>query len=203
MQWAPATTPHAPMLLNNPEKNIMKFILINMERSFRSLFQAVAFILPCSTNLAGAAVLNVPSQYGTIKAAYDACSSGDTILVANGTYTGDNNAHLFLTKSGTSGAPIKLQAASPHGAILDGQNAFYNNTGGTWIMNNDGSTVSYTTSSNLTSTDPGFVNNANDWHLQKCSSAIDQGITLTGVTSDYDGLPRPIGAGYDIGAYER
>jgi hypothetical protein len=67
----------------------------------------------------------------------------------------------------------------------------------------NGSTVSYTTSGNITTSDPLFVNSGSDWHLQKCSPAIDAGVTLSVVTKDYDGLPRPIGAAYDMGAYER
>ena len=49
---------------------------------------------------------------------------------------------------------------------------------------------------------PQFVDPANqDYHLLASSPAIDAG-TNTGVATDYDGIPRPQGAGYDIGAYE-
>ena len=41
-----------------------------------------------------------------------------------------------------------------------------------------------------------------DFHLQPASPAIDAGAALATVTSDYDGTPRPLGAGYDIGANE-
>lgn len=51
--------------------------------------------------------------------------------------------------------------------------------------------------------DPMFVNAAaDDFHLQSNSPAIDVGVTLAEVTNDYEGSPRPQGAGYDIGAYE-
>jgi len=50
---------------------------------------------------------------------------------------------------------------------------------------------------------PLFVNPASgDFHLQPNSPAIDAGVAVTIVTDDYDGNPRPQGAGYDIGAYE-
>jgi len=44
---------------------------------------------------------------------------------------------------------------------------------------------------------------AGDFHLQAASPAVDAGIALIGVTADKDGLPRPQGARYDLGAYER
>ncbi len=48
-----------------------------------------------------------------------------------------------------------------------------------------------------------FVNpSENDYHLQKESPAIDKGETLANVPHDLDGVSRPIGSGYDIGAYE-
>jgi hypothetical protein len=50
---------------------------------------------------------------------------------------------------------------------------------------------------------PEFVNPENgNFHLQSYSPAIDAGTTLSDVTIDFEGTPRPQGAGYDIGAYE-
>jgi hypothetical protein len=49
--------------------------------------------------------------------------------------------------------------------------------------------------------DPKFVAADSDFHLQSTSPAKDAG-TDVGVTSDFDGLPRPYGTRYDIGAYE-
>jgi len=51
--------------------------------------------------------------------------------------------------------------------------------------------------------DPKLSNAASyDFSLTAGSPAIDKGVTLSGVTSDFDGTPRPQGAAYDIGAYE-
>jgi len=53
--------------------------------------------------------------------------------------------------------------------------------------------------------DPKFVNPATrDYHLQAGSPAIDNGICVSGITTDKDGVlrPQPAGGACDIGAYE-
>jgi hypothetical protein len=74
------------------------------------------------------------------------------------------------------------------------------------MWNSNGTTPSlsgYTVQSNdKRSVDPKFIANFSDLHLQSISPAIDAGKTVSTVTNDYDGNPRPQGAGYDIGAYE-
>ena len=56
---------------------------------------------------------------------------------------------------------------------------------------------------NLVETDPQFVDApAHDFHLQPTSPAIDTGTALSEVPYDFDGISRPRGAGFDIGAYE-
>lgn len=50
---------------------------------------------------------------------------------------------------------------------------------------------------------PLFVNpSIQDFHLQSGSAAIDKGLALTDVPTDKDGIRRPVGSAYDIGAYE-
>jgi hypothetical protein len=41
-----------------------------------------------------------------------------------------------------------------------------------------------------------------DYHLPFDSPAVDNGTTIAEVIQDRDGVPRPVGDGYDIGAYE-
>jgi parallel beta-helix repeat protein len=51
--------------------------------------------------------------------------------------------------------------------------------------------------------DPKFAAVAGgDFHLLSTSPAIDRGVTLSLVSTDFDGMSRPQGAAYDIGAYE-
>jgi parallel beta-helix repeat protein len=51
--------------------------------------------------------------------------------------------------------------------------------------------------------DPQFVNSsAHDFRLRAGSPAIDKGVSLSPVATDFDGLARPQGVAFDIGAYE-
>ena len=60
-----------------------------------------------------------------------------------------------------------------------------------------------TASNNLTG-DPQFVNPAaNDFRVQPSSAAVNAGVTISGVMDDFNGLLRPRGSAYDIGAYEQ
>ena len=60
-----------------------------------------------------------------------------------------------------------------------------------------------TISNNVLSSDPLFVDAAAaNFHLQAGSPAIDAGITLALVATDFDGVTRPQGLAYDIGAFE-
>ena len=68
---------------------------------------------------------------------------------------------------------------------------------------NMSATGSNTLTTNLVGTNPIFVNAAgNDFQLQSNSPAINAGITLADIVTDYAGVTRPQGAAYDIGAYE-
>jgi hypothetical protein len=66
-----------------------------------------------------------------------------------------------------------------------------------------GSPSGATFSGNLDNTDPRLMapGSAN-FRLQDGSPAIDRGLSLSEVKADFDGLSRPRGAGYDLGAFE-
>jgi hypothetical protein len=75
-------------------------------------------------------------------------------------------------------------------------NIFYQN-GGTID-----SSVRVTQSNNLI-TDPKFVNaSAGDFRVQAGSPAIDKGMAVSQVTTDFDKKPRPQGTRFTVGAYE-
>jgi hypothetical protein len=76
------------------------------------------------------------------------------------------------------------------------------NTVGTSINDGSGSTKDHNW---LTDTQgsAGFVNEAgHDYHLQSSSPLINAGTAIGAPAFDFDGIPRPQGAGYDIGAFE-
>jgi parallel beta-helix repeat protein len=57
-------------------------------------------------------------------------------------------------------------------------------------------------SNNLTA-DPKFIDGAaNNFRLQSSSPAINAGVSLSEVLTDFDGIPRPQGSAFDIGSYE-
>ncbi|MGH8651006.1 MAG: choice-of-anchor Q domain-containing protein, partial [Gammaproteobacteria bacterium] len=68
----------------------------------------------------------------------------------------------------------------------------------TFYLNNPGIVVDH----NLT-TDPQFINEAaKDFHLKSTSPAVNTGSSVSAPTTDYDGVSRPQGSAFDIGAYE-
>jgi hypothetical protein len=65
------------------------------------------------------------SPYRTIQRAINAATAGSTVIVGNGTYADCGNCtgvnyNVLFNHSGTSSAPITVEAQSPQGAVVDG-----------------------------------------------------------------------------------
>ncbi len=92
---------------------------------------------------------------------------------------------------------VGLEITSLSSGAIVKNNISYKNTVN--IINHGRNT---TLTNNLTG-NPIFVGESNrNFHLQAGSPAVDNGATISTVTSDHDGVPRPQGNRFDIGAYE-
>lgn len=86
-----------------------------------SFFRATlcALVLPSTATLAHAVDRRVPSQYPTIQAAVNAAaSSGDRVLIANGTYTGVGNRDIDL---GTKNLVVQSESDNALNCVIDCQ----------------------------------------------------------------------------------
>jgi hypothetical protein len=132
------------------------------------------------------------------------------LLVANNTFVGANPYRPGQIILATSTANLRIvnnifygpksaglyfeNFAFPNGLVR--QNLVY---GAAMLV---GPRRGLTVSRNWDDTDPEFAG-PNDLHLRAGSPAVDVGLPLREVSHDADGVPRPQGAGYDLGAYER
>jgi len=108
-----------------------------------------------------------------------------------GSYDGATYSTLALTNTILVSQTVGIMATAGNTATLNGVLWFGNgaNTGG----------AGYVIVQNATTGNPAFA--ADGYHLTAASIAIDHGVNA-GVTTDIDGEPRPMGAGYDLGADE-
>jgi hypothetical protein len=130
------------------------------------------------------------------------------------------NAYIYnntFYKTGAVTTPIVNTTNYGHAILVN--NIFYAGSGQTFIYNDSGTTATSTNdlyyseasysipsfATNYKSGEPGFVNKGGgNFHLSSSSIAIDAGSSAVNslVTTDYDGISRPQGSGYDIGAFE-
>jgi parallel beta-helix repeat protein len=141
---------------------------------------------------------------------------GSNHLVYNNISYGNNDYGIYLRNDN----------ASLRDARIFNNTVCENNDGGiqvdsiqagtVWIRNNIAylnvagggsdidSNVTATISNNLTGVNPLFVDLAGrNFHVLTGSPAINAGMALAEVPADRDGVARPQGGAYDIGAYER
>lgn len=108
-------------------------------------------------------------------------------------FSGSSNHVWNNTITGCEGYSIRIESGVTNCEIFN--NISWNNT---LEMNDQGSGNTFQTNSTF---NPHFVSST-DFHLTAASTSIDEGTTISTVTTDRDGVSRPQGAGYDLGAYE-
>jgi hypothetical protein len=116
-------------------------------------------------------------------------------------YNNSHNSAGVATVNLNSGSTLRNNTIVSNGSLCVNSGSDVRNNI-CWGNDNNSITTAGTVSNNLF-TDPKFVNAAaNDYHLQSTSPAINAGMTLSETTPDFDGVTRPQGSAYDIGAYE-
>lgn len=132
------------------------------------------------------------------------------------TATSDNNKIYNCTFDGLHKSAIYSYAQLRNTTM---ENCIFSNCTGTlWLNELDGGTVTFSSLSNcnfynntwstpsgfnLTTHNPQYQDrNIGNFKLRQGSPLIDIGKTISTVTTDADGVLRPQGSGYDIGAYE-
>ena len=134
-------------------------------------------------------------------------SMGGGIIVGDGDSPGGVvNDHTVVTNNIIYANPgVGLQEHCYSGQTCVGNNNTYANN----LIYQNGTNLSLLfghTASKTISADPQFVNyqadGGGDYHLKSTSPAIDKGTNVGAPLKDFDGGPRPVGANWDIGAYE-
>jgi hypothetical protein len=144
-------------------------------------------------------------------------TTSHAILIAKGTGNLIYNNQVYENQAGISVYSNSLDAGVYNNTVVDNINEgislqYYGNAptiqnnisygNGTDIIDYGGTgtpVIDY----NLTASDPLFVNGAAfNYHLTSPSPARDAGTTIAVVTTDFDGVSRPQGSAYCIGAFE-
>ena len=117
-----------------------------------------------------------------------------------------SGAHGAINKDGGNPAVTisarnnVVQLLSNEGAYLQGTASQISGSNNVWFGSSSGAPSQ--TTGNITS-NPMFVSTSTpDFHLLTGSPAIDAGVTISSLAWDHDGVSRPQGASYDVGAYE-
>src|SRR5947209_1307190 len=90
----------------------------------------VAFALGLFATIASAATINVSSISG-LQTAINGANAGDTIVLANGTYT--TSGAITISCVGTSTAPITIAAQTIGGVTINGSNGFQFQSPAAWV----------------------------------------------------------------------
>lgn len=90
--------------------------------------------------------------------------------------------------------------ASDYNSVMD---RFSIDQGNTVITLQNWQALGYDAHSFIATPTDLFLVQGSDFHLRDMSPAIDAGTSANAPSFDLDGNPRPVGSGYDVGAYER
>jgi hypothetical protein len=133
--------------------------------------------------------------------AYNNVVAGFAITWWSGTKDGQKSNVQFVNNTAYNNAYGFYNTSPLNTNILIENNIFSQNTVAEQLL--AGSESQFTLVQNLVSGNPKYVNVAlGDFHLLAGSPAIDMGLSINAPTNDFDGVARPQGAGFDVGAYE-
>jgi uncharacterized repeat protein (TIGR01451 family) len=164
-----------------------------------------SFLANSAADIAGALYLEGSNVVGLNNLIADHATPLEAVYLADSTLTARhwtlaNNGEYALTTDGSSTVALTNTIVAAHGLAgfwgsgISADHSLFFDTG--TPCGGGGSCT------NNLSGDPKFQNPAGgDHHIKPGSAAIDSGIDA-GVSSDIDGDPRPLGAGFDIGADE-
>ncbi len=180
-------------------------------------------VFTSNSGLWGGGVYNTPAlnsclfnsntgKYGN--AAYvsvDATSNMTNCIFVNN--NSSNNPAVFRDKSNTSNPLNIVNCTFYYNDIKNNNGATYitnciaydncaiTKTAGQLIVQYSDTATSWGDTGDISSP-PLFVSAPGNFHLQKTSPCVDTGTSTGAPNVDYDGTARPVGAGYDMGAYE-
>jgi Protein of unknown function (DUF1565). len=115
----------------------------------------------------------------------------------------DANLSATLIQNNTFYQPTNVAVRIPNNPVMTAVVVSNNLTTTPGIVTK--TLLGMTVADNWLSTDPQLANTTTvpyDFKLSASSPGVDGGLTISSILDDYDGVLRPQGLGYDIGAYE-
>ncbi|MBZ5515237.1 MAG: right-handed parallel beta-helix repeat-containing protein [Acidobacteriia bacterium] len=139
--------------------------------------------------------------------------SASNLIIANNTLFNNLSGGIIVGNNATIADHLvvnnNISYNNKQGIKEEGNTGTYNIYRNNLVFQNSSSNFSLqhgNTASGTVSADPQFVNftgdSTGDYHLQAGSPAIDAGTSENAPTADFDGVRRPQGTAWDIGAYE-